>query len=95
MDMRELEKKHLLLEWKVGKYIHPHQFMHDVYLIQYVGDCKAIDNSWETVNVNRFMNTLLQEVMFSELRHIITVLYEMPLTGTNHKFRIDRMKGKW
>ena len=95
MDMRELEKKARILEWKVGKYTHPSQFMHDVYMVQYIGDCKVLDDQWQPVNVNTFLSMLLQEVMFSELRHIINVVYEIPITGTNHMFRIDRVAGKW
>jgi hypothetical protein len=94
MDMNELKRKALILEWNAGKYLPRSQCTHDVYLIQYVGDCKALDNEWKPVNVNTFMNVLLQEVMFNELRHIITVLYTQPLVGTNHMFKIDRVAGK-
>jgi hypothetical protein len=95
MNQIDLKRNAIIIEWAVQKYIHPVYYTHDVYMVQYIGDCKVLDDQWQPVNVNTFLSMLLQEVMFSELRHIINVVYEMPITGTNHMFRIDRVSGKW
>jgi hypothetical protein len=92
MNTRELERNAIIIEWKAGKYIPRKSRTRDAYMIQYCGDCTVLDKNWHEVNINVFMNLFLGEVMFSELRHVINALYLQPMMGTNHTFKINRVK---
>jgi hypothetical protein len=90
MNMRELEKKARIIDWKIGKYTRIWRQFEDAYLIRDIMVPES-ESVWERVNVNTFMELFLNEAMFNELRSVITVLYTQPLSGTRHMFKIERV----